>query len=70
MSGVEFYKQAALRDPRIAERFLFLMDDIKPDHLDFITKQNVRYLMKPFSVEDFRRTVHDMLSKTSPTSSH
>ncbi len=66
MSGIDFYKQVALHDPRVAERFLFLVDDIKPDHLDFITKHNIRYLTKPFSVDDFQRTVHDMLSKTSP----
>jgi CheY-like chemotaxis protein len=66
MSGIEFFKQIALRDPRVAERFLFLVDDIKPDHLDFIAKHNIRYLMKPFPVDDFQRMVHDMLSKTAP----
>jgi len=66
MSGIEFYKQLAFRDPRISERFLFLADDIKADHLDFIRKQNLRYLMKPFPVDEFKKTVHDMLSKTAP----
>jgi CheY-like chemotaxis protein len=68
MSGIEFYKQLALRDPRISERFLFVADDVKADHLDFIKKRNIRYLMKPFSVDEFKKTIHDMLSKTAPLS--
>ena len=64
MNGIEFFKQAVLRDPRLAERFLFLTDFNADEHIDFAKKNNIRYLTKPFLLDEIREAVHGLLAKT------
>lgn len=64
MDGIEFYRQAILRAPRLAERFLFLTDFNDEEDIDFAKKNNIRYLTKPFSLDEIREAVHGLLTKT------
>ncbi len=65
MNGIELYKQSALRDPLVKERFLFLLDDIQPLHRAFIREKGLNSLAKPFSVKEFREAVAAILASTS-----
>jgi CheY-like chemotaxis protein len=62
--GIEFYRQAVLRAPRLAERFLFLTDFNADEQIDFAKKNNIRYLTKPFLLDEIREAVHGLLTKT------
>lgn len=64
MDGIEFYRQAILHAPRLAERFLFLTDFNDEEDIDFAKKHNIRYLTKPFSLDEIREAVHGLLTKT------
>lgn len=64
MSGIEFFRQAVLHDPVIAERFLFLTDFNDDENIDFLKKNDIRYLTKPFSLDELREAVHGLLAKT------
>ena len=64
MNGIEFYQQAVLHAPLIADRFLFLTDFNDDEHIDFAKKNNIRYLTKPFILDDLREVVHGLLAKT------
>jgi CheY-like chemotaxis protein len=69
MNGIELYKKSVQYDPLIAGRFLFLMDDITPGHIDFVRKNRIRYLIKPFPMHEVKKAMHSILSKT-PRKSH
>ena len=69
MNGIEFYGQAILRAPRLAEHFLFLTDFNDDEHIDFAKKSKIKYLTKPFSLDELREAVHGLLTKT-PVKSH
>ncbi len=67
MSGIEFYEQACLHDPHIAERFLFLADfaDVRGSgKIDFLVKNGLSYLRKPVFVSELKKVMQDILSKT------
>ncbi len=67
MSGIEFFEQACMHDPRIAERFLFLADfaDVRgSSKIDYLIKNGLRYLRKPVLVAELKKVIQDILSKT------
>jgi CheY-like chemotaxis protein len=64
MNGMEFFRQAVQHDPLIAERFLLLADFDNNEHIDFAKKNKVRYLTKPFSLDELRDSVHEVMAKT------
>ncbi len=64
MSGMELYKKAVQRDPLIAKRFVFLVDVMTPGSLDFMKKNKLRYLTKPFPVHEVKDAIHQVLSAT------
>ncbi len=64
MKGIEFFGQAALHAPLIAERFLFLTGFNDDEHIDFAKKNKIRYLAKPFLLDELREVVHGLLAKT------
>jgi len=64
MNGLEFFRQAVLHAPRLAERFLLLTDFNDDEHIDFAKKNNIRYLAKPFLLDDLREAVHGLLANT------
>ena len=66
MSGIEFYQKAVNRCPLLIDHFLFLMDVITPEHVDFARENKIRYLLKPFPVDEVKEAVHDIMSKTPP----
>lgn len=64
MNGIELFRQAVLHAPLMAERFLFLTDFNDDEHIDFAKKNNIRYLTKPFFLDELREAVHGLLAKT------
>jgi CheY-like chemotaxis protein len=62
--GIEFYKQAIQYDPLIAERLIFLLSTTSRIEVEFVKKNNLVYLEKPFSIEKIRKIVHEILAKS------
>jgi CheY-like chemotaxis protein len=62
ISGIEFYKRAVENDPAIGERFLFLTGLPKPETIDFFLQNNLRYMTKPFTVEEIKKTVNEIIA--------
>jgi CheY-like chemotaxis protein len=65
VSGIEFYRQAAERDPGIGERFLFLTGFSKPETLDFLSENNLRHLIKPATIEELKKAVSEITARGS-----
>jgi CheY-like chemotaxis protein len=61
--GIQFYNQAVLYDALVSERFLFLLNTPTEKELDFVMKNHIDYLEKPFSIEEIRKTVHEILTR-------
>ncbi len=68
MSGIEFYKQAILHDPLIAERFLLIMDFPSIEDIVYVRDNNVRHVMKPFTLRDISEAVREIMIRTHPKS--
>ncbi len=66
MSGIEFYKQAVLHDPLIAERFVLIMDSPVPEDIVYVSENNVRYVRKPFTLYNISEAVREILTRTHP----
>ena len=64
MNGLEFYTRAIEEDPSIQPRFVFCSGYITPKRKTFFEKNNVRYLAKPFDVEEFVQVVDDVIQAT------
>jgi CheY-like chemotaxis protein len=61
--GIQFYNQAVQQDDLISERFLFLLNTPTENELDFVMKNHIEYLEKPFSIEEIRKAVHAILTR-------
>jgi len=61
--GIEFYKQAIQYDPLIADHFMFLLNTPSEKEVEFVKKNNLAYLEKPFSIEEIRKAVHEIILK-------
>lgn len=64
MKGSDIYNKAVRHDPLIADRFLFLMGEKNPRHIDFAKANKIKYLVKPVSIGEVKETMHDIMSKT------
>jgi len=64
MSGIEFYKEAVLRDNSIGKRFLFFTDHPSPENVTFFATHNVRYVMKPAGLGEIKMAVRDVMNGT------
>lgn len=61
MDGIEFYRQLRGRDPRLAERVLFLSGDFSQLHsLDGLTIPGDRQLLKPVDLELLERRLNSI----------
>jgi CheY-like chemotaxis protein len=61
--GIQFYKQAIHLNPFIAGRFMFLLNTPTRKEVDFVRNNNLAYLEKPFSIEEIRKAIHEILAK-------
>ncbi len=62
MNGPQFFEAAVAQNRRFAERFLFITGDILSDETrEFLEKQHVASIVKPFDVEDLKTIMLDLL---------
>ncbi len=64
MNGLEFYQRAIEQDPSIQPRFVFCSGGITFERKAFFEKNNVRYLVKPFDVDEMMQVVGDVIQAT------
>jgi YesN/AraC family two-component response regulator len=65
MNGIEFFYQALKIYPTIRERIVFCSGSSKVEHQRFIQKYCLRYLSKPYDLEEIRGVVYEIISETS-----
>jgi len=62
MDGRELYEKATAIFPNMRERFIFFTGK-SSEHIEFFKKNHVKYLEKPTSLSDVKKTVIDILHK-------
>ncbi len=65
MNGIEFFYQALKIHPNIRERLVFCSGSSKEEHQRFIQKYCLRYLSKPYGLEEIRGIVYEIIHETS-----
>lgn len=65
MNGMEFFYQALKIYPNIRERIIFCSGSSKEAYQRFIHKYCLRYLPKPYGIEELRGIVYDIMSETA-----
>ena len=64
INGIEFYYQAIKIYPNIKERIVFCSGSSKEAHQRFIQINCLRYLSKPYDLEEIRGIVYEIIRKT------
>ncbi len=64
LNGIEFYKQASAKDSNIGKRFLFISGEPSPEDIDFITKNNLTYMIKPVPINKIEEAIHKIIGRT------
>lgn len=59
--GIELYKKTKKKNREQADRFVFVTGDLSSDTRKFLDGNNLRYVSKPFTIEDYQRIVEDRL---------
>jgi CheY-like chemotaxis protein len=62
MDGLDFYKRAVEYDGTLKRRFLFCSGDVDSKATDYLRRNNLPLLKKPFGLQDFRGAVEKLLS--------
>src|SRR5512139_1283896 len=65
MNGLEFYREAVKEDARIGGNFLFCSGEITADRERFLAENDLPYLRKPFSVNDFMNLIKNVQKKSN-----
>lgn len=61
MDGFEFYQKAIEYDPRLRRNFLFYSAKITPKREEYLNKNQLHYLHKPFGLSDFQNIIEQFL---------
>jgi CheY-like chemotaxis protein len=61
MDGLEFYRRAVEYDPKLKKRFLFYSADITPEREEYLKKNKLRFLRKPFALGEFMDTIDQII---------
>jgi CheY-like chemotaxis protein len=61
MNGIDFYQSAIVTDPEIRNRMLFFSGFADQAHSDFVSRNGLRYLMKPAPLETIKKAVRELL---------
>ncbi|MBI5048240.1 MAG: response regulator [Deltaproteobacteria bacterium] len=64
MNGIEFYKKAVEMYPNIKDRFLFFTGFPDKERIAFFRENNLKYLPKPSSIDDIKRTVINIIERS------
>jgi CheY-like chemotaxis protein len=72
IDGREFYRRAVEYDPYLKDRFLFCSSDVTLGDEDYIGKQGLPLLRKPFGLDEFHTAInrilrHDSASREGPS---
>ncbi|UCH80769.1 MAG: response regulator [Nitrospiraceae bacterium] len=65
MNGIEFFYQALKICPSIRDKIVFCSGSSKEDHHRFINKFCLKYLPKPYNLDDIRNIVTGIIRETS-----
>ena len=65
MNGIEFFYQALKICPHIRERIVFCSGSSKEAHQRFIQNNGLRYLSKPYELEEIRDIVYEIIYEIS-----
>ena len=57
MDGFEFYRKAIEYDPRLKHNFLFYSANITPQREEYLNKNHLPYLHKPFGLSEFQNII-------------
>ena len=65
LDGESLYRQVERDFPYLAQRFIFItgQTSVQAGKTDFIYNTGNALLTKPFEIEDFRRTLHELFSR-------
>lgn len=63
MDGIEFYKKAVEKYPRLKDRFLFLTGSFDETRLSFFKSNNLKYLNKPVPIREIKRAVSEITGR-------
>ena len=61
MDGIEFFRQAASRDPLLGQRIVFFTGSPKQEIIAFFREHDLRYLIKPAPIREIVRKVAEIL---------
>jgi hypothetical protein len=62
VDGLKFFSEAKAISPELNKRFLFFTGAPTSDRLTFFRDENIRYLVKPSTINEIRATVLNMLA--------
>jgi len=62
VDGLKFFTEAKMLLPELNKKFLFFTGAPTPDRLSFFKDENVRFLVKPSSINEIRATVLSLLA--------
>ncbi len=65
MDGLEFYAKAVEEDEDVKTRFLFCSGNITPTTNKFLVENNLFFLTKPITLDEFIRAVEYLTDKVS-----
>jgi len=67
LDGEHFYQALALAQNPLRERFLFVTGDVLAAHTrDFLERNHLPHVAKPFRVEELTEKIRSVLEATSP----
>jgi len=61
MDGFEFYQRAVESNPNLKKHFLFYSADITPEREEYLKKNKLCFLRKPFELVEFMDTIDQIL---------
>jgi CheY-like chemotaxis protein len=61
MDGLEFYRRAVEYDSHLIGNFLFCAADVTPETGDYLKRNNLRLLQKPFRLNEFYEAIDQIL---------
>lgn len=62
LGGIDFYNSAKKIDRELDKKILFFTGGALEEHLTFLEKENLHYLIKPSSIEEIRTTAKNILA--------
>ena len=63
MNGMEFYTHIVEKTPVLAKKFIFITGDVMGDDIKvFLSRNNLPYLTKPFSIESIKEKINAILA--------